>query len=196
MLPSLLPEKSFPMDTSQPRVLHTSHRDPVPAGSSETLCDNPLCACLCSPPAHLQPYRGAPRVLSPWHLLGSCQACLCSHGPLWVPSTSQRMNRSQQEEASSHFLPRPCSAQAVPVVAGASDLPSPPALVPVTNPQRTPGCSRMQPWGDVELCWKHVYLHPLPCQPAGYRTRLDFACGFAGRREVGGGGFGGSISPG
>lgn len=103
---------------------------------------------------------------------GSYQACLGSRGSLWVPSTSQRMDHSQQEEASSHFLPRPCSAQAVPVVAGARDVSSPLALLPVTNPQRTPGCSRMQPWGDAELCWTHVYLHPLPCWHTGCRTRL------------------------
>lgn len=42
----------------------------------------------------------------------------------------------------------------------------------------------MQPWGDAELCWKHVYLHPLSCQHAGCRTRLDCAYGFAGERSV------------
>lgn len=170
-LPSLLPGKPFPTGTSRPRAPYTSYRVPVPAGSPETLCDSPPCACVCSPPACLQPSRGARESLVPGTSgMAPAKPVLGSRGHLWV--LSQRMDRSQQEEASSCFLPRLCSAQADPAVARASDLSSPPALLPVTDPPRTPGCSRMQPWGDAELCWKRVYLHPLPCQRAGCRTGL------------------------
>lgn len=105
---------------------HPSHERPtLPTG---TLCQQgaqtPVTTPFAHARAHLLPtcsHTGVDQESeSPRHLQKrSCQVCLCSHGPLRVPSTSQRTDHSQQEEASSRFLPRPCSAQAVAVVAGA-----------------------------------------------------------------------------
>lgn len=178
---------------------HPNHECPtLPAG---TLCwQGPRRSSVTTPFVHacahllLPPYRSALRVLSPCHLqewlLPSLFAAMALSGspPLpkgWIIPSRRKLVATFCPGHALHKLsqwwlgPETC----------------PPHLL-YCQLLILRGCSRIQPWADAELCWKHVYLHPLPCQRAGCRTSLDLAWGFAGKRGVSGGEFGGDIGPG